>query len=360
MNAGGLPRPRMFGREDRLLADIGATSVTGIRRDAVPEAAKGQRFVGHPIFATLPLGVEEGLRLGSDFVRTGLLFDKPDFSAEHFTDAFGVSWLTADSQLAPFRHPLQAADIEEVGRYPRPVWPSQIQQAAGAEGLFSIADAPCPGMLDLCFALRNAWNFIDDIATGGALASALLDWALETILSAYQHLLTQLPWQPDIILYGDDLGFRSGMFMSVAEFRLHLKPRMRLLFAGLRKWAPGAAIAFHSCGAIEPLLADLADLGIDILNLDGKAKDMSPEQLRVRLPSDIVLYGCTDICALGNALARNDLASVALLTTDVAASLPAITAPLDVIAAPPDLTAACRAIAYLRALGRRIVQGQAG
>lgn len=55
----------------------------------------------------------------------------------------------------------------------------------------------------------------------------------------------------------------------------------------------------------------------------------------VFLPRETVLHGSTDLLALGKAVMANDLTALALLSCDVARSLPAITAPLDAIGGDP-------------------------
>lgn len=336
---------------DALLFDIGATSVTGLRATVLPGKAPPPRVVAHPIYATLPLGDQDRRALDSDCLRIGPLFDPPDFRNDRFIDAFGVSWLSLDNAPAPFDHPLQQASIADIRCHPRPEWPSRRQISKRQGGGILIADAPCPGLFDLCCALRNAWNFVDDIASQSRSVTALLDWSLETIISAYRHALRDLPQQPDVIFYGDDFGFRGGMLISTEEFRTYFRPRLKILIDALRQLAPDAAICFHSCGAVAPILGDIVALGIEVLNLDSKARDMSIDRLRQDLPSDLILHGSTDLIALGRAVMDGDLASIALLTNDVALSLPAITAPLDAIATPGDLRSASHAIAYLRALG---------
>jgi hypothetical protein len=352
MSSGFAPWRRALDESEALSIDIGATSVTGVRANAAPQAAGRIGRSAHPVFGTLPLATSDSRSIGSDCARMGFVFDPSRYRDDEFVDAFGISWLNTDNAPAPFKHPLQAATKSQIARYRKPLWPSSIQVSARRdESELIIADAPCPGLLDLCFGLRNAWHFIDDIASGSAAASALLDWSLDTILAGYQRLLTVLPEVPDIVLYGDDYGFRSGMFLSVEEFRRHFKPRLHVLFEAIRKLAPGTAICFHSCGAIRPLLSEIADLGVELVNLDGRAKEMSVDNVRALLPDHVIMHGCVDLVALGQALSDRNLASVALLTTELANSAPVIAAPLDAIADPKALVVAIVAGSYLRALG---------
>lgn len=332
------------------LVDLGTSSLTGIRTHAAPHLRNGN-VVAHPIFGTLPLDPADYLRLGSDCVRTGLLFDSPEIENEQFVDAFGVEWLLHQGSWSPLTHPLETARCEDIQRHPKPQWNQRVQTVAPefADTHIVVADTPCPGILDLCFLLRGTWQFLDDLASNSRVASALFAWSLETVASAYEHLLRSLPQKPDIIIYGDDLGYQDGMYLSPTDFQNLVRPHLQTLFTHLRRLSP-AAICFHSCGAIRPLLPDLADLGIKILNLDTNAKGMDINIVRQTLPASVVLHGSNDLRALGAALAQRNRAGIALLTTELAASAPVIAAPMDNLSTAEDVNAAVRGASFVRHL----------
>lgn len=332
------------------LIDIGTTSLTGIRAGAAPHLQAGTR-VAHPIFATLPLDPINCMNLGSDFIRAGALFDPPVMEDEQVVDAYGVEWLWHQGSFSPLTHPLESADLGDIARYPRPQWQHQIQ--AAKSDLFNdslvIADAPCPGLLDMCFMLRNTWQFIEDITENWRIASALLEWSLETIVRAYEYMLTSLPEPPDVIVYGDDLGYQDSMYLSPLDFRTYVRPRLKTLLSRLRHLTP-AAICFHSCGAIRAILPDIADFGVELVNLDTNAKGMGIMDVRRALPASVVLHGSNDLGALGRAIANGDKAGVALLITELAQSAPVIAGPIDNISSKDELEAVVRGAAFIRHL----------
>src|SRR4029079_15627145 len=98
--------------------------------------------------------------------------------------------------------------------HPRPVWPGRTQVVEpGVEDWLVIANEPCPGRLESRSSLRNAWRCREALPGNWRLASALLDWSLETIEGAYHHMLIRLPAPPDVVIYGDDYGYEGGMFL---------------------------------------------------------------------------------------------------------------------------------------------------
>jgi len=333
------------------LCDIGTSTVTGLSAFAAPALADSVRFVGHPILQTIAIAAPDARALGSDFARAGLLFERPAVVGDQVRDDFGVEWLWNGDSLAPLNHPLAAADLFDIARHPRPQWPDTVQspEPPGNGDTMVIGDAPCSGLLETSFLLRGHRRVLEDITDTWRIANMLLDWSLETVASGYEHYLAALPDCPDMILYGDDYGYSDSMFVSPMEFRRFLLPRLRTLLARIRK-ACDAAIVFHSCGAIEPILGDLADLGVAALNLQADAKGMRLDEVRRAIPSTMILHGYSDLGALGNAVALGDRAAVARYAKELVDSSPAIAAPIDNVDSYPRLLAAARGASFVRAL----------
>ncbi len=311
----------------RVAVDIGTTSLTGLQARTLDNPVPP--YVAHPIYETLPLSAGESAAIGSDFQRVGPLYLRPEGDENNeFTDAYGVGWLWVDAHPAQFRHPLEKASWSDVSKHPRPALPQIMQIAEPERSLSVVADAPCPGLLDTCFALRNGWQFLDDVTGDWRIASALLDWSLEVAARSYEHMLEALPVQPDVVVYGDDLGFQGGMYLSDTDFRNFLYPRLKTLVSRIRA-KTDAAICLHSCGGVKSILADLADLGVDMMNLDFYAKGMELAEVGRALPKTMVLHGPVDLIALGAAALRGERGAVAKFATDLAAADASIQAPPD-------------------------------
>jgi len=68
----------------------------------------------------------------------------------------------------------------------------------------------------------------------------------------------------DVISDGDDVGMQKGMMMSPEMWRRFLKPKYAELIKLCHK--KGAFFHFHSDGWIEPIIPDLIEIRVDILN----------------------------------------------------------------------------------------------
>ncbi|HEY1704194.1 MAG TPA: uroporphyrinogen decarboxylase family protein [Trebonia sp.] len=159
---------------------------------------------------------------------------------------------------------------------------------------------------------------------------------------------------PDVVLYGDDYGYQAGMFLSDQDFRTFVLPRLRTLFSRIRRHT-GAAICFHCCGAVRAILPDLAGLVTQngaggMLNLQYDAKGMDLAVVRKAIPKTVTLHGYTDLRALGQAVTSLGPKAVAILTSELVASLPAVAAPVDCLATEAELTTAATGARFVRAL----------
>ena len=70
----------------------------------------------------------------------------------------------------------------------------------------------------------------------------------------------------DVIQFGDDLGMQNSTQISVSMYREMIKPYHKALFQYVKKHYPLVKVFLHSCGSIRPLIGDLIDAGVEILN----------------------------------------------------------------------------------------------
>ncbi len=93
----------------------------------------------------------------------------------------------------------------------------------------------------------------------------------------------------DEVTWPDDMGYKGHQFFSVSMYRELLKPVHKRAV----DWAhsKGCKVRLHSCGDIRPLVPELIDIGIDMLNpLDVKA-GMEPTQLKRQYGDQLAFHG---------------------------------------------------------------------
>ena len=93
----------------------------------------------------------------------------------------------------------------------------------------------------------------------------------------------------DAIHWYDDLGYKDHQFMSMNMFRELIKP----VHKRACDWAHSRGIRthLHSCGNVEPFVAEWIEIGVDCLNpLEVKA-GMDPAALKERYGDQLTLHG---------------------------------------------------------------------
>jgi uroporphyrinogen decarboxylase len=133
--------------------------------------------------------------------------------------------------------------------------------------------------------------FLMLLASNPRRAHAFLDRLMELHLANLERFLRLVGPYIDIIVFGDDLGMQTGPQMSPAMYREFFKPRHAQLFRRAKELAD-VKVMLHSCGGIRPLLEDLIDAGLDIVQpVQVSCKGMDARELKREFGDRLVLWG---------------------------------------------------------------------
>ncbi|MGM0532489.1 MAG: uroporphyrinogen decarboxylase family protein [Bacteroidota bacterium] len=96
----------------------------------------------------------------------------------------------------------------------------------------------------------------------------------------------------DIILFGgDDLGTNNGPMISPEMYREFIKPYHKRLWTRAKELAD-VKVQLHCCGGIEPLLDDMIDAGLDMINpVQISAHGMDAGELKSKYGDRICFWG---------------------------------------------------------------------
>ena len=95
----------------------------------------------------------------------------------------------------------------------------------------------------------------------------------------------------DVIQMADDMAGQQGMLISPASYRKYLKPLHKEMFDFIKERS-SAKIFFHSCGSILPVIPDLIEVGVDIINpVQVSAAGMDSAELKREFGNDLVFWG---------------------------------------------------------------------
>lgn len=194
--------------------------------------------------------------VGNNYAMEGIIHEN---DGEGHTDSWGVEWVKEGSFNQIRKSPLEYASEEEILSYKFPY--KQIEQ------LLTNMEKVLPYSKEL---LSKAAAFA--IETGEKACSKFpLDWL----------------WT------GDDVGGQASMMISPELWREMLKPHLKEIFDVGRKrdlW-----IAYHSCGAIRPIIPDLIEIGLDVLNpIQRNCPGMDPYELKKEFGGELTFMGGLD------------------------------------------------------------------
>ncbi|MFX0180551.1 MAG: uroporphyrinogen decarboxylase family protein [Candidatus Hodarchaeota archaeon] len=138
---------------------------------------------------------------------------------------------------------------------------------------------------------RRMDKFLIDIIRNPAEVEKFCDYMIEFHFNSLKVICDYIGDIIDIIRIGDDLGENNGPFFSPKIYRKIFNPRLTEICDFIKRHS-SMKILFHSCGSIVPIIPDLIEAGVDILNpVQINARDMDPKFLKDNFGDDITFWG---------------------------------------------------------------------
>lgn len=109
--------------------------------------------------------------------------------------------------------------------------------------------------------LRGMMTFMKDLHTNPKMASVILDRLNKYYIDMADRFLDL---GAEGLCFSEDWGNNKSLFISPEMWRKFFKPLYKRLFDRAKR--RGAFVLFHSDGNITPIVKDLVEIGIDILN----------------------------------------------------------------------------------------------
>lgn len=302
---------------DRIPYDLGSTQVTGIHEVAYRNL---RAYLGMPEVEPQICDTVQGLALPDDDLIEKLgvdvrgLFPLNSHNWNITLTDLGDRWEYIDEwgliqhrpkdvlYFSVVKSPLDSSTltVDDVRDY---AWPDtgDVRRIAGlrelaesyrAQGQAVMIKGVLAGIFEMSQRVRGMQNLMIDLASNEALACAFLDKMVELKIKFWETALTQLGDVIDVISEADDYGTQTSQLISPRMFRKIFRPRLQTLFTRIHQLAPNAKLFFHSDGNIRPILPDLIEIGIDILNpIHITATGMEPSALKRDFGKDVAFWG---------------------------------------------------------------------
>ena len=211
-------------------------------------------------------------------------------------DEWGVEWTRIDGFNQISRYPLANAGDEQLLQYRFPferVDPlvdllKPVMQSA--DDYFVGCDvSPC--VFEMYWRLRGMEKTLTEIMLNPGLTQEMMRRCTEFSIALSEAACRR--FDLDWLWLGDDAGGQQSMLMSPGTWREMIKPLLKQnADVGKRH---GIYVAFHSCGAIRPIIGDLIEIGIDVLNpIQCNCPGMNPLELKKEFGKELAFMGGVD------------------------------------------------------------------
>lgn len=302
---------------DRIPFDLGATVLTSIHHKSYRAL---RRYLGMPELEPRIVDILQQIVVVDDDMRERLKVDVRDVAPRssaafrinikempgytYYHDEWGIGWrmpIEGGWYYDMFDHPLKDAQtIAEIEHYP---WPNpteanrfvgmaeRARHAAQVEQHGVFMGGLSAGIMEMASWMRGFANYFMDFAANEKLLVALMRKVMELKMAYWEVALREAGDNVDAVNEADDFAGQFSMLISPTMYRRIVKPLHKELFDFIHARTK-AKLFFHSCGAIRPVIGDLIEIGVDILNpIQVSAAGMDTAELKREFGKDITFWG---------------------------------------------------------------------
>lgn len=211
-----------------------------------------------------------------------------------FEDEWRVKFKPADAtrDWNFLDHPIKTMNDLDEYEWPDPLAPHNLELVHELEKFDSDEYVIMGGigfsLFERAHILRGFAELLKDTIRNPRFAEKLLDKVTEWDVKLAKEITNE---DIDIFILGDDYGTQRGLIFSPAQWRHFIKPRLKRICDIARK--KNQLIFLHSDGYLTPIIPDLIEIGINILN-PIQPQVMDPALLKQEFGEDLVFCGTID------------------------------------------------------------------
>ena len=149
-------------------------------------------------------------------------------------------------------------------------------------------------VFEVAWQLRAMDTFLMDMAMKSEIPLYIMEKLTELYVEITDRFLSTAGNRIDMVYFYDDVATQNSLMISKKMWEQYIKPyHARIIDVAKKHDKP---VMYHCDGAIYPLIPDLIDMGIDVLNpIQADAKDMDPVRLKAEFGDQLSFHGGIDI-----------------------------------------------------------------
>jgi len=149
------------------------------------------------------------------------------------------------------------------------------------------------GILGDAYRMFGFQDFLLAVALYPDLIHTLVNTLTDVYIELNDLYFQTMKGNLDIWFFGNDFGSQNGLLMSVDMWREFFRTPVEELCRLAHSY--GLTVMMHSCGSIAPLIPDLAEAGVEILDpVQITVADMKPRTLVGKYGDVIAFHGGLD------------------------------------------------------------------
>jgi uroporphyrinogen decarboxylase len=251
-------------------------------------------------------GAELRVALGHDLVMTG----SPNIGASYqvpgtpdeYVCEWGVRWkwitnaaggrytetvghpLAGEPDLASYQMP------DPLGHSMQPIYQEARDLVERFGQTHAIFGSLYQTVFEAAWLLRGLENLLIDMVINTGFAHELFERLTEYSLVAGKQMIRQ---GIDVLWLGDDFGTQQAMLISPQMWRKFIKPRYARLVEAFKAQKPNLKVAYHCDGYFEPIIPELIEIGLDVLN-PVQPLAMDPAAIKRKYGDRLSFWGTVD------------------------------------------------------------------
>jgi uroporphyrinogen decarboxylase len=202
--------------------------------------------------------------VGNNYAMEGIVHER---DGDTHTDDWGITWVKEGPFNQVLQSPLAGKTDGEIADYQFPhekieALLGNMQRFLPAAEVHFLGCDVSPCQFELLCRIRGMEETIFDLAARPDLTNLLLEKAAAFEIELASRACDTFPL--DWLWTGDDVAGQESLIMSPKAWRLMIRPHLeRIVRVGTSRGLP---VAHHCCGALRPIIPDLIDIGVTVLN----------------------------------------------------------------------------------------------
>lgn len=149
-------------------------------------------------------------------------------------------------------------------------------------------------VFELSWQLRGMQEFLMDLVNQPEIPQYIMERLTDVYVENTRRVLQLAGDRLDMVYFYDDVATQQNLMISARMWRRFIKPLHQRIIDVAKEF--GVPVMYHCDGALYPLIPELIDMGVEVLNpVQADAAGMDPQRLKDEFGDRLSFHGGIDI-----------------------------------------------------------------